>query len=74
LQELGYREGQNMLIEYRWAEGNPERLAALAADLVRLQVDVIVTSSTLGVRAAQHATTTIPIVVGGAGRVPPACG
>jgi len=67
LQELGYREGQNLLIEYRWAEGHPERLAALAADLVRLQVDVIVTSSTLGVRAAQHATTTIPIVVGGAG-------
>src|SRR5712691_5072245 len=44
LQDLGYREGQNILIEYRWAEGNPERLADLAADSVRLQVDVIVTA------------------------------
>src|SRR5574341_592142 len=66
LQELGYREGENILIEYRWGEGNPERLSDLAADLVRLPVDVIVTGGMIGARAAQHATTTIPIVVGGA--------
>jgi putative ABC transport system substrate-binding protein len=64
---LGYREGENILIEYCWAEGHPKRLAELAADLVRLQVDVIVTVSMTGVRAAQQATTTIPIVSGGAG-------
>ena len=67
LQDLGYIEGKTMLIESRWAEGHPERLAELAADLVRLQVDVIVTLGMKGVRAAQHATTTIPIVSGGAG-------
>ncbi len=67
LQGLGYIEGQTIRIESRWAEGYPERLAALAADLVRLQVDVIVTVSMKGVRAARHATTTIPIVSGGAG-------
>jgi putative ABC transport system substrate-binding protein len=64
---LGYLEGQTIRIEYRWAEGHPERLAELAADLVRLPVDVIVTASMLGVRAARHATATIPIVSGGAG-------
>jgi len=67
LQELGYREDENIRIEYRWAEGHPERLGGLAADLVRLQVDVIVTVSMSGVRAAQQATATIPIVSGGAG-------
>jgi putative ABC transport system substrate-binding protein len=67
LQDLGYIEGQTIRIESRWAEGHPERLAALAADLVRLQVDIIVTVSMKGVRAAQHATTTIPIVSDGAG-------
>ena len=67
LQDLGYREGQTLRIEYRWAEGHPERLADLAADLVRLPVDVIVTVSMKGVRAAQQATATIPIVSGGAG-------
>lgn len=67
LQDLGYREGENILLEYRWAEGHPERLADLAADLVRLQVDVIVTVSMKGVRAARQATATIPIVSGGAG-------
>jgi putative ABC transport system substrate-binding protein len=56
-----------MLIESRWAEGHPERLAELAADLVRLAVDVIVTVSMKGVRAARQATTTIPIASGGAG-------
>jgi putative ABC transport system substrate-binding protein len=67
LQDLGYREGQTILIEYRWAEGHPERLADLAADLVRLPVDVIMTVSMNGVRAAQRATAMIPIVSGGAG-------
>jgi putative ABC transport system substrate-binding protein len=67
LRELGYREGENIFIEYRWAEGHPERLAELAADLVRLQVDIIVTVSMTSVRAARHATATIPIVSGGAG-------
>jgi putative ABC transport system substrate-binding protein len=67
LQDLGYIEGKTILIEYRSAEGQPERLAELAADLVRLSVDVIVTASMLGVRAARQATATIPIVSGGAG-------
>jgi len=64
---LGYLEGQNIVLEDRWAGGNPERLPALAAELVRLPVDVIVTGGTIGVQAAKHATTTIPIVAGGAG-------
>jgi putative ABC transport system substrate-binding protein len=64
---LGYLEGQNIVLEDRWAVGNPERLPALAAELVRLPVDVIVTGDTVSVQAAKHATTTIPIVAGGAG-------
>jgi putative tryptophan/tyrosine transport system substrate-binding protein len=67
LRDLGYLEGQNIVLEDRWAGGNPERLPALAAELVRLPVDVIVTGGTVGVQAAKHATTTIPIVAGGAG-------
>jgi putative ABC transport system substrate-binding protein len=67
LQALGYHEGQTVRLEYRWAEGHPERLAELAAELVRLPVDVIMTVSMAGVRAAQQVTTTIPIVSGGAG-------
>ena len=51
-----------MAIEYRWAEGHPQRLSALAQDLVRLKVDIIVTSGTIGIRAAKDATSTIPIV------------
>jgi putative ABC transport system substrate-binding protein len=62
LRELGYIEGRNILIEYRWAEGKAERLPELAADLVRIKVDVIVASSQ-GAVAARHATTTIPIVM-----------
>src|SRR6266704_5704986 len=62
LRELGYVEGQNISIEYRWAEGRDERLPGLAADLVRLKVDVIVASSQAAV-AAKHATSAIPIVM-----------
>ena len=67
MRELGYVEGKNLVIEWRSAEGNNERLAALAAELVNLKVDVIVAASTLPVRAAQKATTTIPIVMAGIG-------
>ena len=67
LRELGYVEGQNIGIDYRWAEGRYERLPELAAELVRLKVDVIVTHTTPGTRAAQQATTTIPIVMATSG-------
>ena len=67
LRELGYVEGQNILIEYRWAEGKDERYAILASELVNLGVDVIVTQGTAATVAAKQATNTIPIVVGGAG-------
>ena len=63
LRDLGYVEGKNLAIEFRWAEGNYERLPELAAELVRLKVDVIVTHGNLGTRAAKSATTTIPIVM-----------
>jgi putative ABC transport system substrate-binding protein len=62
LKETGYVEGQNVAIEYRWAENRYDRLPALAADLVRRRVAVIVTNSILGATAAKDATTTIPIV------------
>jgi putative ABC transport system substrate-binding protein len=67
LRDLGYVEGQNIAIEYRWAEGRYERLPGLAAELVRLRVDVLVTHGTPGTRAAQQATMTIPIVMGSSG-------
>ena len=63
LRALGYVEGQNLVIEGRYAEGRAERLPDLAAELVRLQVDVIVAGGTAAIRAAQHATSTIPIVM-----------
>jgi putative ABC transport system substrate-binding protein len=63
LRELGYVEGRNLVIEFRWAEGKYDRLLELAAELVRLNVDVIVTAGTPGVRAAKQATATIPIVM-----------
>jgi putative ABC transport system substrate-binding protein len=64
LRELGYVEGKNIVIEYRWAEGRIERLADLAAELVSLKVDVIVTAGPMDTRAANNATNTIPIVMG----------
>jgi len=64
LRELGWVEGQNISVESRWAENNYDRLPALAADLVRLKVDVIVTGGVPAIRAAQQATRTIPIVMG----------
>jgi putative tryptophan/tyrosine transport system substrate-binding protein len=62
LRELGWIEGRNVAIEYRWAEGREERFAEVAAELVRLRVDVIVTYSTPSVIAAKKATSVIPIV------------
>src|SRR6185369_7761248 len=62
LRDLGYIEGKNFVIESRFAEGNVDRLPELAAELVRGNVDIIITSG-LGTVAAQHATSTIPIVM-----------
>jgi putative ABC transport system substrate-binding protein len=62
LSELGHVEGRNVAFEHRWAHGQMERFPALAGELVRLRVDVIVAGSTQPVRAARQATTTIPIV------------
>jgi putative tryptophan/tyrosine transport system substrate-binding protein len=63
LRDLGYVEGQNLAMEWRVAEGNPDRLAEAAAELVHLQMDILVTFGTPATRAAMHATTTIPIVM-----------
>ena len=63
LRELGYVEGKNIVIEWRYAEGKLDRLPALAAELVRLKVDVIVTAGPTATRAAKEATATIPIVM-----------
>jgi putative ABC transport system substrate-binding protein len=67
LRDLGYVDGQNVIIEYRWAAGNAERLPALAADLVDLKVDIIVTSGVPAAKAAKNATSTIPIVMATSG-------
>jgi len=63
LRELGYVEGKNIVIEWRYAEEKPDRLPALAAELVHLKVDVIVTSAPPNTRAAKQATVTIPVVM-----------
>jgi putative tryptophan/tyrosine transport system substrate-binding protein len=67
LRDLGYIEGRNIAIEYRSAEGNPDRLATAATELARLPVDVIVTFGSEATQAAKQATTTIPIVMIGIG-------
>jgi putative tryptophan/tyrosine transport system substrate-binding protein len=63
LRVLGYHEGQDLLVEYRWADSKYDRLPALLAELIALKVDVIVTHGTPGVMAAKQATSTIPIVI-----------
>src|SRR5262249_14938048 len=63
LRELGYTEGQNIIIEYRWAEGRYDRFPDLVSDLVRTKVDAIVTPCPPGALAAKQATKTIPIVM-----------
>ena len=63
LRTLGYVEGQNLVIDWRYVQGRDDRLPTLAAELVRLNVDLIVTDITLATRAAMHATSTIPIVM-----------
>jgi putative ABC transport system substrate-binding protein len=67
LRELGWSEGRNLTIEYRWAEGRSERFAEIAAEFVRLKVDVIVTHNTLPPLAAKQATSVTPIVFATAG-------
>jgi len=67
LHELGWNEGRTIAIEYRWAEGREERFAEIAAEFVRLRVDVIVTSGTPQVLAAKQATSVVPIVFATAG-------
>jgi putative ABC transport system substrate-binding protein len=67
MRELGWIEGRNLTMEYRWAEGHDERLSELASELVRLKVDVIVTHNTPPPLAAKQATSTIPIVFATAG-------
>ena len=67
LRDLGWIEGKNILIDFRWADGNYERLPALAEELVRLNVDVLVTHGAAGALAAKSATSTVPIVITAAG-------
>jgi putative tryptophan/tyrosine transport system substrate-binding protein len=67
MQELGYVEGKHFVIEYRSADGLDERFPELAADLVRVKVDLIVTRGTQAILATKNATNTIPIVITGAG-------
>jgi len=69
LHDLGYVEGRDFVMEYRWAEGHQDRLPEFAVDLVRAKVDVIVTGGTPATYAAMQATKTIPIVFGSAGAV-----
>jgi ABC transporter substrate binding protein len=64
MRELGWVEGRTIAINYRWAEGNTERLADIAAEFVRLKVDVIVTNGNVAIAATKRATSQIPIVFG----------
>ena len=70
LRELGYIEGKNIIVEYRYGEGKPDRAPLLAAELLRLKVDILLVSGDPAVRAAMNATMTIPIVLLGAGLDP----
>jgi putative tryptophan/tyrosine transport system substrate-binding protein len=63
LRDLGYHEGQDLIVEYRWADSKYDRLPALLAELIALKVDLIVTHGTPGVMAAKQATSTIPVVI-----------
>ncbi len=63
LRDLGYVEGRNITLEYRFADGQADRLPALVAELIHLTVDILVIDGTTAIRPAQHATTTIPIVM-----------
>src|SRR5262245_30599269 len=63
LRELGWIEGRTIAIEYRWAEGREERVAGMVAELVRLNVNIIVTNATTAGLAAKRATSSIPIVL-----------
>jgi len=65
--ELGYTEGQNLALEFRWAQGNARRLPELAAELAKLKVDAIVTQGTQATAAARHTVSSIPIVFAVAG-------
>jgi ABC-type uncharacterized transport system substrate-binding protein len=67
LRAMGHVEGKNVILEYRWAEGKPERFPDLAADLVRLKMDVLVASSSAATEAARQVTSSIPIVMVNAG-------
>src|SRR5262249_7131823 len=69
LRDRGWLEGTNLLIEYRWAEGNYRRLRGLAEELIQLKVDVLVTHGAAGALAAKSATSTIPIVLTAAGDI-----
>ena len=70
LRELGYIEGQNIAIEYRYAEGKVDRFSALAAELVRLKVDIILVTGDRSIKAAKNATKTIPTIMTGSGLDP----
>src|SRR5262249_43971649 len=67
LRELGWTEGRNLRMEYRWGEGRNERFAEIAAEFIRLKVDVILTHNTLPTLAAKQATSVLPIVFATAG-------
>jgi putative ABC transport system substrate-binding protein len=74
LRDLGYVEGKNIVLELRWDEDKPNPWSALAADLIRLNVDVILAGHTVAALGAKQATTTVPIVIGAAGGDPVAGG